>query len=514
MKLQRTQNATRNILFGILLKLYQIVIPFILRTVMIYSLGIEYIGLNSLFTSILQVLNLAEMGVGSAMVFSMYKPIATDDSKTICALMRLYKIYYRIIGLIVLIGGIVLIPFLPYLIKSGLPKGINLYILYLLNLSATVLSYWLFAYKNCLLTAHQREDVNSKINIGISSIEYALQFLMLFVFHNYYLYLIVRLGTQTLLNILISLAADRMYPQYHAKGRLDKEMVKDINCRVRDMFTGKLGGVIVNSADSIVISSFLGLTTLAIYNNYYYILTSIIGFGTIVFGACTAGIGNSLVMETEEKNYKDLQKFTLIIAWMAGFCTCCLLCLYQPFMKIWIGTQAMFDMGEVICFCAYYFIYEIVSVLILYKDAAGMWHEDRMRPLATALTNLVLNLILVQYVGVFGILLSTVISFLIIGIPWLIYNLFTVLFHFNPFFYVKRLLYYTVIVIIACVISYLGCAYIPDNGVGFFIVKCMICFAVSNLTFLVAYRNLKEWKQVIALLEKIIPDSILLKFLR
>ncbi len=511
MKLERTQNATRNILFGTILKLYQIIVPFILRTVMIYCLGMEYLGLNSLFTSILQVLNLAEMGVGSAMVFSMYRPIADDDPKTICALMRLYKIYYRVIGLIVLIAGFILIPFLPYLIKSGLPDGINLYILYLLNLFATILSYWLFAYKNCLFTAHQREDISSKISIGVSSIEYILQFLMLFVFHNYYYYLIVRLITQTLLNILISYAADHRYPQYRAVGKLDEEVVKDINHRVRDMFTGKLGGVIVNSADSIVISSFLGLTILAIYNNYYYILTSIIGFGMIIFGACTAGVGNSLIMETKEKNYKDLQKFTLIIAWMAGFCTCCLLCLYQPFMKIWVGKEAMFGMGEVICFCSYYFIYEMVSVLILYKDAAGMWHEDRMRPLVTALTNLVLNLILVQYIGVFGILLSTVLSFLVIGIPWLIHNLFTVLFHFNPIPYVKRLLYYGIITIISCGISYLGCSFIPDEGIGFFIVKCAVCCVLPNMVFLLAYRHLAEWKLVINLLIKLIPCKRLLK---
>ena len=152
MKIERTKNATRNIIFGGLLKIYQIVIPFVMRTVMIYFLGIQYLGLNSLFTSILQVLNLAELGVGSAMVYSMYKPIVEDDKERICSLMRLYRTYYRVIGLIIAVAGTILTPFVPHLIKGDVPADMNVYILYLLNLGATVLSYWLFAYKNSLFS--------------------------------------------------------------------------------------------------------------------------------------------------------------------------------------------------------------------------------------------------------------------------------------------------------------------------------------------------------------------------
>lgn len=163
MKVERTRNATRNAIFGVIYKIYVMLVPFVMRTLMIYIMGVNYLGLNSLFTSVLQMLNLAESGVGSAMVFSMYKPIAEGDGKKICALMRLYKIYYRVIGTIVLIGGIIITPFLKYLIKSDLPADINLYILFYLNLASTISTYWLFSYKNCLLFAHQRSDVSTKI---------------------------------------------------------------------------------------------------------------------------------------------------------------------------------------------------------------------------------------------------------------------------------------------------------------------------------------------------------------
>ena len=171
-KIERTKNASRNIFFGVILKIYQILVPFLMRTAMIYLMGVQYLGLNSLFTSVLQVLNLAELGVGSAMVYSMYKPIAEDDDTTICALMKLYRTYYRVIGLVIAVVGCALTPFIPHLIKSDVPAGINVYILYLLNLGATVLSYWLFAYKNSILQAHQRADVVSKVAIITNTIQY------------------------------------------------------------------------------------------------------------------------------------------------------------------------------------------------------------------------------------------------------------------------------------------------------------------------------------------------------
>lgn len=164
MKFDRTKNALRNIIFGLLQRIYQLIVPFAMRTAMIYWLGVEYLGLDGLFISVLSVLNLAELGVGSAMVYSMYKPVAEDDRTTICALMKLYKIYYRVIGLVVLVGGLILCPFIPKLISDELPAGMNVYILFLLNLGATVLSYWLFAYKNSILQAYQRADVVSKVN--------------------------------------------------------------------------------------------------------------------------------------------------------------------------------------------------------------------------------------------------------------------------------------------------------------------------------------------------------------
>lgn len=512
MKIERTKNAARNIIFGVVLKIYQIAMPFLIRTAMIYFMGVEYLGLDSLFTSILQVLNLAELGVGSAMVYGMYKPIAEDDGATICALMKLYKIYYRVIGLIIAIVGLALTPFIPYLIKSDLPRELNIYILYWLNLAATVFSYWLFAYKNALFQAHQRNDIVSKVNLVTYTVRYVVQLIVIFIVKDYYLYIIAILGTQILTNIITAIAATHFYPNYKAQGNLDKDMVHDINHRIRDLFTSKLGGVIVNSADTVVISAFLGLTVLAVYQNYYYILTAIIGMVLIIFQACTAGIGNSVIVETKEKNFNDLKKFTFPISWVAGFRTCCLLCLYQPFMEIWVGEDLMLGFSAVICFCIYYFVYEINQLLNTYKDAAGIWHEDRFRPLVTAIANLSLNLILVQFWGIYGVLMSTVLSMLVVGMPWLLYNLFTVLFDREQFpVYFRLLIKYVVVVFISCLLCYGVCCFVTVGKWVTLIIRVIICCILPNALYFVIYRKSLEFRQSVQLIDKITKGKLKLE---
>ena len=232
MKIERTKNAKRNMIFGTSLRLYQILIPFLMRSFIVYCLGVQYLGLNSLFTSVLQVLNLAELGVGSAMVYSMYEPITKDDTITICALMNLYKWYYRIIGAVVLIAGVALTPFIPKLIKGEIPADINIYILYLLNLFATVLTYWLLAYRNSVLQAYQRVDVVSKVNIITDTAKYILQIGALFAFKNYYLYVIAILVSQMAMNIITALESKKMYPQINPVGKLPKEATREINKRI------------------------------------------------------------------------------------------------------------------------------------------------------------------------------------------------------------------------------------------------------------------------------------------
>lgn len=509
MKINRTKNAARNMVFGILLKLYQTVVPFAMRTVMICFLGVEYLGLNSLFVSVLQVLNLAELGVGSAMVFSMYKPIAEDDHGTICGLIKLYRTYYRVIGLVIAVIGTCLTPFIPKLIHGNIPPDMNVYILYLLNLGATVLSYWLFAYRNSLIVAHQRVDIVSKITVIANTIQYILQIIAVVCLKNYYLYVIILLLNQVIINIATAVASIRLFPGYKPNGDLPKETVKCINQRIRDLFTSKIGNIVVNSADSIVISAFLGLTVLAVYQNYHYISTSIIGFVTVIFNSCTAGIGNSIIVETKEKNFNDLKIFTFLLSWIAGLAATCYLCLVQPFMDMWVGKELMVGFSTVICFVIHLYIYEINALLNLYKDSAGMWHEDRFRPLVTAGVNLILNLLLVNYLGIYGVILCTVISMLLVGMPWILHNLFTVVFERKYMRqYVCKLLLHLIIVATVAAIAYFVCSCINLNDILTIIIRLIVCMIIVNGLYITMFRRFAEYNKALDLVDNLTKNKL------
>jgi len=509
MKIERTKNASQNIFFGVLLRLQQTVLPFLMRTVMLHYMGVQYLGLNSLFSSILHILNLAELGVGSAMVFSMYKPIAEDDEVTICALMRLYRRYYRMIGLLIGVIGLVLTPVIPHLISGDIPGELNIYVLYWLNLGATVLTYWLFAYKNCLLQAHQRTDKISAVTMITGIVQCAVQLLVLIFIRNYYVYLIVALAVQALNNVCTAVVAGRMYPQYQPQGKLSREKTKGINRRIRDLFTSKLGNVITNSCDSAVISAFLGLSVLAIYQNYFFILTAVIGVIDILLQSIIAGLGNSFITETKEKNYQDLKKFTFLFMWLTGVCTCCFLGLYQPFMEIWTGKDLMLGNTAVICFAVYFWAYTAARFLNVYKDAAGLWHEDRFRPLISAVINLGLNLLWVKPLGIYGVLLSTVISIVVVSLPWLLRNIFTVLFPRKLLRdYVGYLMGIVAAAGMAGVLVWLLCLPIQGNPWVALVLRGLISVIASNLLFWLLLHRSRQFGPAVEMLDKLTKNKL------
>ncbi len=509
MKLERSKNTARNFIFGSITKIYDLLIPFLMRTALIYCLGMEYVGLNSLFTSVLSVLNLAELGVGSALIFSMYEPLANDDTEKICALMRLYKIYYRIIGLVILVLGASITPFLPHLVKRDLPPDINLYVLYFINLATVVLTYWLFAYKNCLINVHQRNDISDKIGYVLNTLKYAIQFFVLFVIKDYYIYILVALFMGVISNITTAIVVDKIFPQYKAKGKLSKEETASINRRVADLFTSKIGGIVSSSADTIVISAFLGLTQLALYQNYFYILNAVLGFITLITASSRSGIGNSIITESNEKNLNDLKKLTFMFAWIGIFCTCCLACLYQPFMELWVGKKNMLPYSMVIVYCLYFFVMEMHGLLCVYKDASGMWHSDRFRPLITSLANLIMNLLTVKYLGLYGVLLSTVLSVVLIGMPWLLKNLFTTIFHCNPKKYILNLLQYVFFAVVLTALCVFITNYIYFNSnILTLILRFLVCLVIPNVILFVIYRKSNEFKGLIKTMINITKGKI------
>lgn len=485
-EIQRGRNAMRGIAFGALQKVAQTLCPFITRTALIYCLGMEYLGLNSLFVSVLQVLNLAELGVGSALVFSMYRPIAEGDDDALCALMGLYRTYYRVIGLAVLAMGLALMPFLPSLIAGSVPADVNLYLLYLLNLAATVLSYWLFAYRNSLLNAHQRMDVVSKVTLATSLAQYALQVLVVVLFSNYYLFVVVALAMQVVNNVVTALATRRIYPNLKPAGSVGREERRSINAKIRDLFTGQLGYVVTTAGNSLVVSALLGLVALGAYQNYMLVMTSVAGLFSVVFNSMQAGFGNAFIVESRESNFKRFK--TVCFAVFAGIAVCagCMAGLVQPFMEVWVGPDAMLGGLAVAALVAYFVAYEIVMLLSMFKNAAGMWHPDRFRPVISGLANIVLSWALARFIGVDGVLLALAITTWAISVTWIVRNTFAYVLKVPFREWGLSFAKYVALTAVCAGVSALICPTVPVSGIVGLVVKFVVSLAMSLAIFFVA----------------------------
>lgn len=516
MKLEKTKNAKRIIFFDVISKIYNLFIPFLIRTLMIRFMGIEYIGLGSLFSSVLSVLNLAELGVGSAMVFSMYQSVAEEDTEKTCALMRMYKIYYRIIGLVIGVIGICIIPVFPRFIEENslrtLPSELNIYVLYGLYLASTVCTYWMFAYKNCILNAYQRNDIYTKITMITGTVQYALQVAAIGIFQNYYLYILTTIFTGIASNCITAITVSKLYPEYKCEGSLSKEENKIIGNRIKDMFLYKIGGVFITSVDTLVISKYLGITVLAQYNNYYYVVSAICGFVNIFHGACLAGVGNSLLTETKEKIFNDLKKIFFLFYWILGFCCSCFLCLFQPFITIWVGKENLLNIYIVIFFCIYFFCLETEIFLGLYRDAAGLWHEDVPRTFVACIANLFLNLCMVRRWGVYGVLASTFIQSIFISVPWMSYYVFRKVFTKSEHkYYFQRIINYLFVTTLACTITYAVCYFIPEiNSLVTLIIRSFVCLVIPNTLFYLLYRKNEEFVEAIKFVDGLTNGKIIL----
>lgn len=497
--MNRTRNASRNVVFGTVNKAISLLLPFVLRSILIKTLGVEYVGLGTLFASILQVLNLAELGISTAIVYGMYGAVANDDSETICRLMNFYKKAFRIIGIVILVSGLIIAPFLRYLISGDVPEGINIYLLYFVYLSNTCLTYFLFAYKTALFTAHQRSDVVSKVGICISICTHVTQAILLLTFKNYYFYVFVLPLMTIINNVIISLISKKKYPSLSPHGEVEERVRKEINKKVLSLFLYKIGGVVLSSVDTIIISSFLGLSVLGRYNNYYYIITALFGFLDVLYSSLTASVGNSIKMETKSKNKADFGRLLNIQGWLVIFSTACLVSLYQPFMRLWVGEDLMFPFELVICLSILFFVWRMMDVVNLYKNAAGLWEHDKWRQLVGSAFNLALNIALVNFIGIYGIVISTIASIIVVIFPWSSFVLFKYYFNEGDYkkefwCYVMKIVFFAIIACLASPVAYLICGFVVGSTIWHFLAKMAICIVVVNVILVCAFPFFNDFK--------------------
>jgi O-antigen/teichoic acid export membrane protein len=407
---ERTRNTLRNIFTGLVSKVFVLVLPFAVRTIVIYKLGAEYVGLDSLFISILQVLNVTELGFASAIACTMYDPIAQNDTKRICESITLLKTVYKIIGCVILVLGLGLVPVLHLLIKAGMPNDVNIYILYFIHLANTVVSYFFYGYKNTVLSANQRYDVINKVNAVVSIIRGTTQITALLLFSNYYLYIITLPIFSMASNIVVNHYSNVLYPELNVKTKNSLKGIKKIGKQIGGIAIGRISLMCRNSFDSIILSTMIGLNVVAIYSNYYLIFSSISSVLAVILTSMAASVGNSLALNSIEKNEKDHVKFDFYYEVIVTFCTICLFMLYQPFMILWVGEDLTFPFVTMVLFCVYFYVNQLAQVRSVYSEAAGLWWHFRYLTIGEMIANLVLNIGLGYWIGVEGIIIATIIT--------------------------------------------------------------------------------------------------------
>ena len=477
----RTKNTFRNIGAGLINQAVSIILPFINRTIILWSLGVEFTGLSGLFSSILSVLGIAELGFNTAIVYSLYRPMSEHDENKICEIVSLFQKIYGIIGTIVLVLGMAIMPFLEYLIHGSYPSEINLYVVYFLYLLNSVISYYMFAYKECLLIADQRQDMAQNMRTIVNILRYVTQFVVLLKFRSFYYYLIVAIIGTIVTNLGIQCITVRKYP-YFKQIKKKQHIPKELITQMKGLMINKICDTFRNSFDNLIISSFIGLTATAIYGNYYYIYSAVYGIMLTICNAMSASVGNSIVEKDEYQNYGDLLTFSALFAVILGVCTALLACLYQPFMRLWAGGNLLLSTFNMFLFCAYFYVINMNNIRNQYISGTGIWWNLKISYIVEAVANLILNFILGKYFGITGVLLATIITIFVFN--YLQRN--TILFkcYFKNSSYIKYLLeqfYYAIFAIVAVVISYSLCERTKLNDIWGLIIRGGIALVISGI---------------------------------
>jgi len=406
----RIENSIKNSAVGIASQVVTTIVGLIVRTVFIRQLNSDYLGVNGLFSNILTMLSLAEMGLGSAIVYNMYKPLAEHDEKQLARLLNLYKSAYRVIGVIVAAIGLAIIPFMGFIIKNP-PAVDHLTFIYILFLANTVSSYY-FAYKRSLYQADQKQRVIKAIHAIIIITKGIFEILILILSRNYVLYVVIQIAFTFLENLIISIRADKEYDflkKYKAEV-LPKNERKSIFENIKATFLYKFGGVALNGTDNIIISALNGVTDVGLLSNYSLFTTSIDMFLGIVSGSLTGSVGNFIAKEPAERHEKLLNDMTFLHFVMYGLIMVGSVAVLNPIIVIWAGPEYLLGTTVVLVHCLNLYINGMLGPVWTFRSTMGLFVYGKWRPMISAIVNLVVSIALGKMLGLIGVLLGTTVT--------------------------------------------------------------------------------------------------------
>lgn len=493
----RTIHSIKNIFFAFMSQGAYTVIAFVCRTVFIYTLGKNYLGLSGLFTDIFSLLSLGELGIGTAILYSMYEPVANNDYKKVSALLSFYKRVYFIVGMGITIIGLALTPFLNYFI-SDLPNLPELPYIYILTLFNTSFSYF-FVYKKSVLTAYQNDYIASIVYTITIVTQNIMQMICLLMWKNYILYLIIQLVFTMINNIVVSVYVDKKYPylKKYKSEKVDKNTLRMIVKNIKAMFTSKISSAIVSSTDNILISKFVSTVLLGYYSNYAMFVSIIRQVFSKIFEGITGSVGNIVVTETEERSYTTFKNIWFVNFWMISFCSISLFVIIKPFIIVWIGQEYVMSQLSAFIICVNMYMRFIRNTQLIYIDTCGLFVNVQWKCIAEALINLVASLIFVvpMNMGIFGVLLGTLTSTLLTSFwyePKVVYN--KCFGKSSKTYFCKFGIYAIVTLITGTIIEFIVSIIKTQNIYLNLLVSILICGIGINLCYYFVFRKTEEFK--------------------
>lgn len=497
--------SMKNGAISIITNILTVGIGFIAQAIFVRTLGSEYLGVNGLFSNIISVLGIVELGIGTTIIYHLYKPIAQGDIKLINQLMNFYKKSYRIIAFIIAVLGILLIPFLNIIVGTTNIKE-NIYVIFLLFLIDIVFSY-LLTYKRSILYANQETYIVNIIHIGYLIFMNLFQIIILLSTMNYILFLGIKIFFRVLENIIITIVANKKYSYIKERNtdKLDSDIVGEIIKKVKSMFFHKIGDIVVLGTSNIIISTFLGVSMVGVYSNYTLITNALNNLLSQMYGSIVSSVGNLLTENNSKKAYKIYLKMSFINKYIAILFSAMFICLIEPFITIWVGEQFLLSKLTIVLITLNFYIHNLRNTMNTYKSAAGIFYEDRFVPIIIALVDIILSVVLVNVIGINGVFIGIIIATLIYHVydyPKYVYNK---IFERLGREYIKQVIQELFLFLIIVVSSFILINFVNfDNIILNLFVRALLCFTFVNIMMIIIFR--KKFRYIFDMIKSKILD--------
>jgi O-antigen/teichoic acid export membrane protein len=504
----RTKNTLRNLRVGFAVQFIGFIMSFVNRTVFIYLLGSTFLGVNSLFSNILTILSITEAGAESAFTSLLYKPLLNDNEETVASIMKTFRKVFMVIGIIVTIVGIGLTPYLSFFVPDK-NRIDNLELIYLMFLTGTVVSYFC-TYSISLIKADQKTYIVSIFSQVFVFIQYVVQIIILVLTHNYLLYLAIQIACPILRNFLLTRKAKMLYPLLKRKAKpLPQELKELVVKRIGAGFYTHLGYVIAQGTDSIVITKFLGFEITGIYSNYLMIMNMSSNIISVMFTAVTASVGNLIAENNVEKTRGYFNRFMFMSFVIQSFVCICFVVLFNPFITLWIGETYTMQLMIVILAVVVFFMnsYGFRIPLIIFKNASGLYYNDRHFAFLEGIANIVISVVLVKEIGLAGVFIGTIISS---GITLCssIYVLYKHLLKYSIMNFIRRFVLYIMFMIGLCSSIYYSVNLIPHETWGGFFTMAIVCAIMIICGITIVFFRTEEFKYFVELFGNMILRMI------